>query len=441
VPHGNKICAKRVDQRRHELHLERLKNVKPMVDTSRPMAIGMDHVRNNLKREQIMEERYSEIDRENRILLKKMSDIMKPQTTPRDEKTGPPPSLNRFVRKQEMLRITMENQSILKRIQEAQPTYSHVEWEGEHKKNMAYLRNAAEYPLVIRQPRRNNLVGKLSPLGDRALQDGAPFTARVHRSKELALSDGAVRCVLKEGVRLGEAYYLVEMMTDGSTLSISAFEGESRITSHVTLKEKHHRRLYREVNGDYARIIPRLRVEGRRVVVEGAHGVPQSARGHNPSIQPVTRKGESLPAPVNAWTDEEPQGTARGFFRPPSPTRHAPLAYDDEAVSPRAGVKGEVGGSLNAEEMVLTTAPEESTNPTRTMSSWTQEPESPRLLASTADNTAHTIFGAVRSGSTGSISAEIQINTSGDFQLNLRGLSPMSVDDGCCSCSSNEFNP
>ena len=77
--------------------------MKPSIDTKEPGAMQFDHVRVNLKREQILEglsnndfvkhflfpdvesrciqtDRYSEIDRSNRILLQKMSDIMRHPT-------------------------------------------------------------------------------------------------------------------------------------------------------------------------------------------------------------------------------------------------------------------------------------------------------------------------------------------------------------------------
>ena len=79
-----------------------------------------DHIRNNLKREQMLEERYSEIDRENRILLQKMSDIMRQPTFSMMKEARGPNSLNKDYRKKELIRITQENQAILKRIQQAQ---------------------------------------------------------------------------------------------------------------------------------------------------------------------------------------------------------------------------------------------------------------------------------------------------------------------------------
>ena len=61
--------------------------------------------------------RYTEIERENRILLEKMSNIMQ---NPRPNLYNPmrveKASLNRVQRKNELMKITVENQAILKRL-------------------------------------------------------------------------------------------------------------------------------------------------------------------------------------------------------------------------------------------------------------------------------------------------------------------------------------
>ena len=54
-----------------------LQNMKPGIDMTEPKTCSLQHLRNNLKREQLLEDRYMEIDRENRILLQKMSDVMR----------------------------------------------------------------------------------------------------------------------------------------------------------------------------------------------------------------------------------------------------------------------------------------------------------------------------------------------------------------------------
>ena len=44
-----------------------------------------------------------------------------------------------------MQRITRENQKILKRIQAARPTYNHMRWEEEAKRNQDILQNICEF--------------------------------------------------------------------------------------------------------------------------------------------------------------------------------------------------------------------------------------------------------------------------------------------------------
>lgn len=80
-----------------ELHREKLRTMKPSIDTEEPKCLRLDHIRNNLKREQLLEERYGEIDRENRILLQKMSNIMRnPQfSLTKQVPTRGPASLNK----------------------------------------------------------------------------------------------------------------------------------------------------------------------------------------------------------------------------------------------------------------------------------------------------------------------------------------------------------
>merc|ERR1719298_165060 len=81
-----------------------------------------------------------------------------------------------------------------------------------------------------------------------------------------------LRYVLKEGKKIGEGYYLVEMATDGRTMTISAYDGDTQKTLELLVNEKNHRKLYRETNGDYSAIASRLRVEGDRLILEPAAG-------------------------------------------------------------------------------------------------------------------------------------------------------------------------
>lgn len=245
--------------------------MRPQVDTTIPRTTQLDHVRNNLKGEQLLEDRYREIDKENRILLQKMSDVMRQQTpgqTPR-AKSGPP-SMNRDARKTELMRITQDNFAILKRIQQAQPVYNHIAWEDAYRKNFGYLKNASEFPVVLNRKTSASHVGSDTPTqsGNVALDAPRPETGKSDRGVgELAVGD-ELRYVLKQGKSMGDQYYLVEMATDGVTLAISAYDGEQQQNLELVVNERNHRKLYRECKGDYSLIAERLVVDNGALFID-----------------------------------------------------------------------------------------------------------------------------------------------------------------------------
>merc|ERR1719498_2229041 len=91
-------------------------------------------------------------------------------------------------------------------------------------------------------------------------------------------ADEELRYVLKEGKKIGEGYYLVEMATDGRTMTISAYDGDTQKTLELLVNEKNHRKLYRETNGDYSAIASRLRVDGDRLILDPAGGSAYSGQ-------------------------------------------------------------------------------------------------------------------------------------------------------------------
>mmetsp|Transcript_2561 Transcript_2561/g.7049 ORF Transcript_2561/g.7049 Transcript_2561/m.7049 type:complete len:241 (+) Transcript_2561:83-805(+) len=133
MPRANKILEEKWVKHCQDLHRKKLKEMRSYVDTTAPTTTRLSHLSENLKKQQLDEERYSQIERENYLLLDKMSYIMThPQLL--DEKYMGAPvsygkSLNKEFRKRELMRITEENQQILRRIQQKEPHYSHLEWE------------------------------------------------------------------------------------------------------------------------------------------------------------------------------------------------------------------------------------------------------------------------------------------------------------------------
>ena len=80
-----------------------------------------------------MEQRYTEIERENRILLEKMSNIMQnPKPSLYSGGAGQKKSLNRDKRRRQLVQITIENQAILKRLQKKEANYSVERWQTQY---------------------------------------------------------------------------------------------------------------------------------------------------------------------------------------------------------------------------------------------------------------------------------------------------------------------
>jgi len=267
IPVANKACAERVRSRAQELHVERIKNMRSSIDTTEPAVAHLDHLRNNLKREQMLEERYHNIDRENRLLLQKMSDMMKQEQKPSAKPARRTQSLTRGSRKHEAMRITRENSDILRRIREVQPVYSHVALEESYRRNFEHLKNITEYPLVLKK--KSSAPGSLAGLNNAMSSSSPDFGARAGRGQN---SGDELTYVLKEGKHLGKQYYLIEMATDGRTLAISAHDSEQRKTLELVVKEQNHRKLYREFHGDYSRMAERLYLENERLHIRMSEG-------------------------------------------------------------------------------------------------------------------------------------------------------------------------
>ena len=55
-------------------------------------------------------------------------------------------SLNKTRRQRDLLRVTHENQAILKRIQSKEPHYNHLQWLDQWHVNREYMSNISKYP-------------------------------------------------------------------------------------------------------------------------------------------------------------------------------------------------------------------------------------------------------------------------------------------------------
>nr|CCA14215.1 conserved hypothetical protein [Albugo laibachii Nc14] len=144
IPTLNKHTDSKYYQKCQEIHRKKLLTIKSTINNSEPHRPV--HFGRNLKKEQMKEERYAAIDRENRILLEKMEQIM--QNEAAEAKSASVRfghSLNKDLRKRQLHKITQENQAILARIQMQTPTYDHLQWEEDARQNQKYASSISEF--------------------------------------------------------------------------------------------------------------------------------------------------------------------------------------------------------------------------------------------------------------------------------------------------------
>merc|ERR1719329_680390 len=144
VGRSNRLVAEREQIKEHYMHMERLKNIKPCVDMKKPPK--PTHIVNNYKKELKKMERMSEIQYQNRVLLRKMLQIdLKPNAgrsgnasavLKRNNSAAHPGinsynSLNRANRIRSLAKIIDENKVLLDKLQNTRSNYNNSKWEND----------------------------------------------------------------------------------------------------------------------------------------------------------------------------------------------------------------------------------------------------------------------------------------------------------------------
>ncbi|XP_077866445.1 sperm axonemal maintenance protein CFAP97D1-like [Saccoglossus kowalevskii] len=117
LPCQSRILQQRWDRKYYDEHRVKVKEAQSMVDTKAPKTYVHLHLK--LKKLQLEEERLAVVSVD---------------------------SLNREKRQRELLRVTRENQEILKRIMAREPEYNHLKWQQDWQENEQFMDNIARYP-------------------------------------------------------------------------------------------------------------------------------------------------------------------------------------------------------------------------------------------------------------------------------------------------------
>ncbi|XP_048388297.1 uncharacterized protein LOC125453154 isoform X2 [Stegostoma tigrinum] len=97
-------------------------------------------------RRKLEEDRLSIIERDNQLLLQKMSTIMRTTGRVDNKNEYKLKSLNSEKRHREQLRVNQENKTMKERLKLVQPQYNHLKWHEDWYKTEKLLDHIAHYP-------------------------------------------------------------------------------------------------------------------------------------------------------------------------------------------------------------------------------------------------------------------------------------------------------
>ena len=145
LPVSNKKLSKLWNEKNFSTHISHLRNIKSRVDIRTPCQFS--HLKFKAKTYLIQENRFSEIDRENRLLLEKINHIS--ASNSRKRLPVITKSLNQDLRKRKLLQIAIENQAMVKRLSQKNSMYNSNGFKLQRKKVEKMLSSICEYPYTL----------------------------------------------------------------------------------------------------------------------------------------------------------------------------------------------------------------------------------------------------------------------------------------------------
>lgn len=143
-PCANRYLQKKWDGSDYDKHLDSLSKIKASIDTTAPQTYMHMHLKP--KKLQLEEERLAVIERDNRILLEKISNVMRTKGRVDNQNDYPFCSLNREKRQREMLRVVHENKQVIKRVLETEAEFNLPKLEREWQDTLKTMDMMAHYP-------------------------------------------------------------------------------------------------------------------------------------------------------------------------------------------------------------------------------------------------------------------------------------------------------
>lgn len=269
LPKGNKPHTKRLETLSQELHEFKLKTQKSTLNRTPPPSFK--HLKSKTKRNQLLEgdlylDKYTEIERENRILYEKMYKIHSNVSPIRSSSTKR--SLNYDFRKKQMKEIERENHGLLKRLQEKESSYKVNRFENDRKNNEKLLQNLCEYPYIL------GVGGSPSKiLNDRYSSTLALIKRSPRRLEPLYPGDHRVKVFMKGRV-IENKNFIIEIRSDHRSLLVMAYnvEDPEKFSLEISYKEA---KILMSNTEDYDKLASMVRLEDNELVL--TERVPQES--------------------------------------------------------------------------------------------------------------------------------------------------------------------
>ncbi|KAJ7984424.1 hypothetical protein DPEC_G00354700 [Dallia pectoralis] len=145
------------DGQHYKYHMDRMHNTKQMVDNTAPRTYLHCHLK--MKKIQMEQERLMELERINRVLVCRIALIMGTKGGLDNwNKYQPKPSVNADLRKRDLVKISLENQDILKKINMTKSVYDHKTWLADFQVTRGYVHRLSKYPEQPRSEKQNKML-------------------------------------------------------------------------------------------------------------------------------------------------------------------------------------------------------------------------------------------------------------------------------------------
>ncbi|CAL8389066.1 unnamed protein product [Gadus morhua 'NCC'] len=158
LPTGNQRLQIQWDKASYEIHRRKVKTIEPTINTAAPRSHGHQALKS--KKQQLEEELALKIERDNHMLSEKIALIKRTNGLNGHSESHERKSLSGERRRQELFRVSGENQVLLIRLGQCRSFYSVKAWHDEWLKTLKVMESITQYP-----PRHRTVVKELGQQG------------------------------------------------------------------------------------------------------------------------------------------------------------------------------------------------------------------------------------------------------------------------------------